>query len=1376
MGNAFRHLARRLARTPYAIGLLAIGIIGIGAGVLSSYSTAQDNRDQLLLEMDRLINQMQGLRERITVLRPVQRPVLVRGFIAANVGGGKSERGANSPALEEIYLPNIEVVLRDPTTNTDSPPATTDLSGRFTTRVNGPGHYRVCWKGKGFGADCAAKSVSVGHSYSNIGTTVIPIPREPGYVALYGRVTLADGSTPRTLAPLANINAFATISILDANATALLETPVNNHDQYLFPLVPLAKQLAVRIREESYDRRQGLQLGNPSVPIQRIDLTIMNNPPRIDPLVALDHNKMRVSNAAPGDRVQLLARVSDRDNDQLGFLWQVSSGTLSSTTDPRPEWTLPNTQGNHSATLTVFDGKGGYAQSSLSLTIDRRGVVFSGLVFGTDTPLLAGAEVDVNGQAVLTDSRGYFRLHVPDRKRFVMTIRKTGYAFASNVYYDGVVGGSWRLTRADVFSADPTRSIELQNKRVPGDCPGAPSAHLTQEANRAFLIPRYQDGHGNAAPLPKDVQRQLPPPTARPSEQAGERDCGPGVTVKIPANSLVDANGNAPTGRVSVQLSTVDVATPDQMPGNYHRVLMPNGDVKVMPSYGAAVVEIFSGATKYNLRSGARATVVLPVDRSWRQRGGALRPTVPFLAYDESRGVWNEIGTAHLQIVGGYPAYVAEVAHFTAYGGSQTDGIFSSQLSCLAVQNVNMPESYALQITLPEPQPYYSNPQLTRLLVVKGGSSEFGLFDLPEHTNIVLIPAYGVDPDPNKAFRPMGVFVVNTGARMAQNWPTLPGTYEPAVLGSYYHETNGKPDGICSTKVVLTDLGQQFYPPTPAQGAFLHGLSSFAAVNLTDVDAAFPTDANQALRDAVAAASKDYRTQIDQRGLRTTLSCFKIANRMPIKAGETCPQHQVAGFTPQLPLIETTAVYANSADLGFGREMHCVKDGKKAACYVSNYDALVYTSPKAYWVADAAKALKAVDGFKGLIQPDATVAMEYSQLEAAAPNGSAITFVDNDLVVKFYVFDKDGNPVDDANLDGLGKRPVPQLCMVCHGGTIPNPSGIPSTGGGPISAPVATAVFSGPADVKLNAKFLPFDLRSFAFAASDDDAANPFSELNQQTKFRDLNQIVKAAPPPDPSDPSSKVISDLYDAWYPGNEQIKQIVVPLWNTPGLLHSTTYREVVARACRTCHVANPDPTLRFERPGGSPGVVGFVDKLGAIQLRVCKQHVMPHARRTHDLFWTDYPSPAGRLACGQEFTPGGGPLSPPTEFTPVATILSACVGCHNPSNALPTSAINYAGLDLTPSNAYSNIVGVPSTEFPSLKRVEFQAATEVNSYLWKKISNTHKNLGVYNPPGPGDPMPDLDLNSTGGASSGQGFLASNPQDAEKIRSWIQSGAPP
>jgi hypothetical protein len=66
-----------------------------------------------------------------------------------------------------------------------------------------------------------------------------------------------------------------------------------------------------------------------------------------------------------------------------------------------------------------------------------------------------------------------------------------------------------------------------------------------------------------------------------------------------------------------------------------------------------------------------------------------------------------------------------------------------------------------------------------------------------------------------------------------------------------------------------------------------------------------------------------------------------------------------------------------------------------------------------------------------------------------------------------------------------------------------------------------------------------------------------------------------------------------------------------------------------ACRTCHVANPSPTLRFEKPGAAGA--GFDGNLGTIQLRVCKEHKMPHARRTHDLFWTSVdPSPAGPAA--------------------------------------------------------------------------------------------------------------------------------------------------
>lgn len=1304
------------------------------------------------------------------------RGALVRGYIVASTGG-KSELGPSAPPLEDIYLPNVQVVLRDVSTNTDSVPVKTDLSGRFTARVERPGKYRVCWEAKGFPGECAQEIVSIDRSYHNISTVRIPIPRARDSVALYGHVTLADGSSPRVLEPLANINAFATITLLDGSGTTLYEIPVNNHDQYLFPAVPLGQALQLRIREEGYERSQVVQLGNPIVPTQRIDFIMLNTPPRIDPLVALDSNKQRVSNVVTSTTVTLNARVSDREQDPLKFLWQVSSGTLSSFTAPAPTWTLPRTPGNHAATLIVYDGKGGYATSSLNLTLNRSGLIFTGTVSATDQPVLAGAEVEVNGKLAVTDASGSFRLQVPDRKRFVMTIRKKGYAFASNVYYDAVVGGRWRLTRADVFRVDPTQAIDLQNKRSALDCPGAPSDRLNWKEHPVLAVPQYQDGRGNVVPLPREAQRLPGLPGQR--EQPAERECSPGVQVQIPPNSLVDANGRAPTGPVDIQLSTVDLRSPGQMPGNY-TVVQPGDRVGMMQSYGAGVIEIFAGAIRYNLRSGTKATLILPVDPVQLQSGGALPKTIPLLSYDEARAVWVEEGTATLQTVSGRPAYVANVTHFTAYN---TDLIKTDQ-ACLAVQNNNMPANYNLEVTIPLTG--LAAPEKRLFSGVTGGTSEIAILNLPKQTNIVLVPIRTNDPDPAKNGLPMGVFVVNTGAPQNPTWPTVPNGWSNEPQAPYYHETGGVSDGACSTKVVLTDPTLNFYPATPLQGAFLHGLT-FAAVNLSQTDPALAADANQALRDAVINASKDYRKQIDPRGLRPTLSCFKVMNRMPLKPGETCPQHTGTGFTAQGALAETTAVYANTADLGFGREMHCVQDGANVACYVSNYDSLVYTGPGQGW--DTPKAQRAVDGFNGLVQPDATVAMEFSQIEDVAPNGDPVTYSDAERVVKFYVFNQAGNPVNAANLDGLGERPVPQLCMVCHGGFIPNTiNPLTSTG-------VPTPAFASRDDVKLDAKFLPFDLSSFSYAAPDSDAANPFTKLNQQSQFRDLNKMVKVAPPPDPADPSSNVITALYDTWYPGDAtpQRETEPVPLWSADAL-HKGIYTAVVAKSCRTCHVANAEPTLRFEKPLVSAGA-GFDGNLGTVQSRVCKQHVMPHARRTHDLFWTSVgPSQPAQLQaygdtlntfgwqkvgalgvdetllCGQEYTQGGGPPLQINPFAPVAKVFSGhCTNCHNPNNAAPNSTFNVAGLNLEGGasglDAYNRIANVASKEFPSMKLVESGTTTETNSYLWRKISNAHTGLGVYSSPGPGDAMPQ----------GTKGLTDKEPASADIIRNWIINGAP-
>ncbi|MEK7214626.1 MAG: hypothetical protein AAB289_03430, partial [Chloroflexota bacterium] len=74
-----------------------------------------------------------------------------------------------------------------------------------------------------------------------------------------------------------------------------------------------------------------------------------------------------------------------------------------------------------------------------------------------------------------------------------------------------------------------------------------------------------------------------------------------------------------------------------------------------------------------------------------------------------------------------------------------------------------------------------------------------------------------------------------------------------------------------------------------------------------------------------------------------------------------------------------------------------------------------------------------------------------------------------------------------------------------------------------------------------------------------------------------LNEIVKIAPPPDAADPTSSVITVLFDTWYPGNvTPQKDLVVPQWNTTAQ-RAAMYTGAVARACRTCHVANAAPTL-------------------------------------------------------------------------------------------------------------------------------------------------------------------------------------------------------
>ena len=180
-------------------------------------------------------------------------------------------------------------------------------------------------------------------------------------------------------------------------------------------------------------------------------------------------------------------------------------------------------------------------------------------------------------------------------------------------------------------------------------------------------------------------------------------------------------------------------------------------------------------------------------------------------------------------------------------------------------------------------------------------------------------------------------------------------------------------------------------------------------------------------------------------------------------------------------------------------------------------------------------------------------------------------------------------------------------------------------------------------------------------------------------------------------------------------------------------------------------------------------------------------MPHARRTLDLYWTSTaPSQPAQLQvygdavkaanpavgwqivgsagvspdllCGNEYTQGGGVIVTNTAFSPVQAIFSSkCTGCHSDG---AVSSTTFAKLGLN-TDAHSHIVGVDSWELPAMKRIT--AGSLPNSYLLRKLQNTHTGLGAYQAPGPGGQMPQ-----------GGPFL--NAAELNTISGWITGGAQP
>lgn len=1156
-----------------------------------------------------------------------QDQILVRGYIAAQVGQSSLDKEFSmffeGASQQQIHLPDVQVFLRDISGSGSSSTNITDLSGRFSVYVDQPGKYQLCWKSAAYGGGCLSErnAIHVTDKPRFVSTLTVPVERLPRHSGLIGKVSMANGDNVRHYEPYLNLNSFATIRLLDPNGEVVSEVFVNNAGYYLLPNVPVNQSMILEavIGSESVRQEVAPQARLNGNSVYQVNLRFANDAPQIKNITVVNTSGDRVQNVTPGETVILSVNAGDRDNDQLRYRWQDTEiiGAISANDQPQIKWKLPQSPGRHNLTVLVYDQRGGYDKQTISLLADGKGIPFGGMVVDTQGNPIAGVKVQIVGNnAVKTNQQGRFNVRVKESERYVLNIRKKGFALNSRVYDRGVSDGRWVMARGQVVTVNPLVDTTIMHDRSEKDCTGPSS--MTADlgvAGKSLLTPQWQDGSGNIIDAPVVNTRPIKPvivknpralepklsfferiraffrfkPKVEPElvlkpvetkvvvdelkasfvmpRNIDLRRCGPGVSIALPAKSVKDKNGDVVTTPFEVTIATVDVLSPQQMPGD-ESVIPIGGGGGYIESFGAGSLDLPEGFTLGN-----PAEVVIPVDRSRSLDNDPLPATVPYLTYDEEKGLWVEESVMQLKTVNGIESYVGKATHFSAFNA---DNVKNATAACVRVFSPDLPSNYDLEVAAP-----IGNNGAIRILkkpIDNSSSTEHVIYNLPSQTNITLAPmSQGANP------QLYGYFVVNSGpSQNPSNSPSVP---------------PGPPYTSCTNEIILT-TGQA--PNAPFGGEFLNGIGFLGALNSgINEDLTFSGPTGNALRDAIADASKDYYNSIDPNGDFDTLDKFRT-------------QH---GFSldPNNPAADEIVVsYANSGDLGFGRDMHCRVNNGDYACYVSNYgtgyDNNATGGGGTPDVDDAtAAATRTTVGNSNEI---ATVAMDYTTIPGQA-----------NRIVKFYVYKKGFPGVGDygrsisANLDGRGERPVPQLCMVCHGGNIPEHSanGVP--------------LFSTPAQVDFNSRFVPFDHRFFTFANG-----SPPSNA-QEDAIRDLNQLIVDNIPANTlaTDPIREVIDKMYSGVAPNHQNVNS-TVDGWDTGNSANvpnqKAFYDDVFTSTCRMCHIAQPFQSLQFQNSdqflhlnNGQVSGNNFL-MLGTVQSRLCGDYLMPHALRTHDIFWGRY----------------------------------------------------------------------------------------------------------------------------------------------------------
>lgn len=518
----------------------------------------------------------------------------------------------------------------------------------------------------------------------------------------------------------------------------------------------------------------------------------LNKPPQLRPLSA-EISGQRVPVIYPGMTVVVKARATDPDGDPVRYQWIVApgSGTIDSQASPSVKWHVGEGEG---LLLIAYDGRGGEARERINIS-KKEVIIFSGQVVSNAGKPIETAEVEVSGEITKTDAQGFFQLQAKRAKdeRYVMNIRKSGFGPVSRIYDRGIQGVKWTMTQGTTVVVDPRQAIMVQDTSSRTNCLGSLSSRVDWSQYPEQRKPRFFDTNG------QPIIRELPPELREALDILASRtECSPGISISIPANSLVDASGSPPTGSVEVTVSTVDLYTPDSMPGDMSVEM--EGEAAYMQSFGAGTVSITASGKPFQLKKMSKAKITIPVDPTQFKVKAPIKPTIPFLRYDEKKGLWKILGTAKLNAQG--DAYTAEVGHLSTFN---TDLVKTNQ-ACVKIDSSQITDTYSLEVIIPMGN---GTAPVVRTFTISPDYSQedanlHAIYNLPSDTWIMLI---AIRENPPNNFVPLGTFVVPTGGPQNPSTPNRPEyNYFACQSQVALHEVLPK------TSYIVNSSGRRFGP------------------------------------------------------------------------------------------------------------------------------------------------------------------------------------------------------------------------------------------------------------------------------------------------------------------------------------------------------------------------------------------------------------------------------------------------------------------------------------------------------------------------------------------------------------------------------------